>query len=121
MRRSSQMRRKTMRSMVRWTEKLRSRCESFGLRSARLRARSERQFSISLRNASSTSAVPRFAFADAKAVIRRLGRASDFDRIFVDDVFVCFGITAHVVHVPAERLKHWIDELAPKLRLVVST
>src|SRR5437899_5420398 len=50
---------------VRCTEKLRSRCESLGFRNARLRARSARHCSISLRNASSTSAVPRFAFVDS--------------------------------------------------------
>src|SRR6266566_1678038 len=65
MRRSSQMRRNTIRSIVRWTEKLRSRCDSFGFRNARFRARSARHFSISLRNASSTSAVPRFALVDS--------------------------------------------------------
>jgi len=52
------MRRKMMRSMIRWTAKLSSRWESLWFRRARLRARSERQVSMVLRNSSSTSAVP---------------------------------------------------------------
>src|SRR3990167_3860667 len=54
-----------MRSMVRWTEKFRSRCEKSGLLTARLRASMSRQDSISLRNAVSTSAVPFFALLDS--------------------------------------------------------
>lgn len=51
-----------MRSIVFWTAKLISRCDSSALRAARLRARTLRHCSISFRNASSTSAVPRFFF-----------------------------------------------------------
>src|SRR3990172_12450515 len=54
-----------MRSMVRWTEKFRSRCEKSGLLTARLRASASRQDSISVRNAVSTSAVPFFALLDS--------------------------------------------------------
>src|SRR6266516_3395258 len=108
MRRSSQMRRKTMRSMVRWTAKLRSRCESAGLRSAfdvhRWLFRLEKKFART---------------ADAKAIIRRLSRAADLDGVFMDDIFVRFGITADVFHVPAERFEHRIDKFLAKLRFIV--
>ena len=54
-----------MRSMVRWTAKFRSCCESSGFLSARLRASASRQDSISLRNAVATSAVPFFVLLDS--------------------------------------------------------
>jgi len=54
-----------MRSMVRWTAKLSSRCERAGLRRAILRARESRQASISVRKAESTSAVPRLRLVDS--------------------------------------------------------
>ena len=63
--RSSQIRRKTMRSMVRCTAKFRSRCDRSGFRRARFRARSVRHDSISSRNAASTSAVPFLIFLQA--------------------------------------------------------
>ena len=194
-----------MRSMVCWTAQLTSRPRRVGLRRTRLCASSSRQRSISARNSSSTSAVPRLpAFAsanlssapchtaalaktpaissqrvgvlpvvqqedaprgglvrgcglgsavvdgelleigedgegqlgapriaaelvggldvvldvdrgllgldeelallaDAEGVIRRLGRAADFDLVLVDDLFVLLGEALHVVDVPAER------------------
>src|SRR6266480_518496 len=149
MRRSSQMRRKTMRSIVRWTAKLRSRCESAGLRKARLPARSARHFSISSRNASSTSAVPRLALVDsanlkrrvriafdvhrwlfrlekkfaratdAKAIVRRFRRPANLNGVFMDDVFVGFGVTTDIFHVPSERLEHRIDKFLTQLSLVI--
>ena len=60
--RSSQMRRKMMRSMVSCTAQFSSRVVSAGLRRAMLRASSSRQRSISARKASSTSAVPFLPF-----------------------------------------------------------
>ncbi len=58
--------------------------------------------------------------ADAKAVVGRFRRAADLYRVFVNNVFVGFGVAADVLHVPAKRLEHWIDELATQLRLIVA-
>src|SRR3990167_3291278 len=63
--RSSQMRRKTMQSMVRWTVKFKSYWVKSGFRSARLRAIMSRQDSISFRKASSTDAVPFLTLLDS--------------------------------------------------------
>src|ERR1035437_163660 len=58
------MRRKMMRSIVLCTEKFTFRWPSLGFLAAMLVARSCRHFSISARNAASTSVVPLFAFED---------------------------------------------------------
>ena len=57
--------------MMRWTAKLSSRWESFGLRRARFRASSLRQVSMVSRKASSTSAVPRLALAGFRKLVER--------------------------------------------------
>src|SRR5207244_4213601 len=57
--------------------------------------------------------------ADAEAVIRSFGGFADFDRVFVDDVFVGLGVALFVVNVPAERFEKGVEEFATKLGLVV--
>ena len=47
------------------------------------------------------------------------GGAADFDGVFVDNVFVGFGIALTIVHVPAERFEHGVDKLAADLGFVV--
>ncbi len=57
--------------------------------------------------------------ADAKAVVRGLGRAADLDGVFVDDVLVGFGVACLVVDVSAECVEERVDELAADLGFVV--
>lgn len=57
--------------------------------------------------------------ADAKRIIGRLGRAANLERIFVDDFFVLLCPTLGVHHIPAERLKKWIEKFAAQLRFLV--
>ena len=56
---------------------------------------------------------------DAESVIRRLDRLAHADGILVDHVFIRFGVTLAVVHVPAQRLEERIEKLQPELRLVI--
>lgn len=59
--------------------------------------------------------------ADAKAVVRRLGRASDFDGVFMDNILVGLGVTADIFHVPAERFEHRINKFFAELCFVILT
>ena len=59
--------------------------------------------------------------ADAKAVVRRFGRAADFDGVFVDNILVSLCVTADVFHVPAERFEHRINKFFAELCFVVLT
>ena len=39
--------------------------------------------------------------------------------VFVDDVAIRFGVTVDVIHIPSEGSKKRIDEILPKLRLLI--
>lgn len=57
-------------------------------------------------------------FADLEAIVRRLDRFADPQRILEDHVLVRLRQSLFVIHVPAEALEERIDELLPDLRLV---
>lgn len=57
--------------------------------------------------------------ADAKAVVRRFGGFADFDGVFVNDVFIGFGVTGVVIDIPAEGFEEGIKEFAAELGFVV--
>jgi hypothetical protein len=48
--------------------------------------------------------------ADAKAVVRGLGKAADFYGILVDDIFICLSITLCIINIPAENLKERVKK-----------
>src|SRR5437870_248379 len=56
---------------------------------------------------------------DSKAIIRGFGRPADFDRVFMNDVFVRFRVAADVFHVPTQRFEHGVDKFLTKLRFVI--
>jgi len=56
---------------------------------------------------------------EAKAVIRGLGGAADFDRVFVNNILVRLGVALFVVDVPVEGFEQGVDEFAPDLGFVV--
>src|SRR5207249_530945 len=57
--------------------------------------------------------------SDAKAVIGGFRRLADLDGVFMDNVFVGFGVTLLVVDVPAEGLEERIEEFAAEPGFVV--
>src|SRR5437667_332277 len=100
--RPSPMRRKMMRSMMRWTAKLKGRAGIVLDVHGGLLGFQEKLPSA----------------ADAKAIVRRFGPLADFDGVLVDNVLVGFGVALFVVHVPTERLEERVEELMTKLRFV---
>lgn len=57
--------------------------------------------------------------ANAKAIVWRSGGKANLDGVFVYHVAVGFGIALVVVHVPAERCEHRVNEIASDLGFVV--
>jgi hypothetical protein len=57
--------------------------------------------------------------AYAEAIIRGFGFATDFDGIFVDDVFIGLSEAGSICHIPAQFLKERVDEFPAKLRFIV--
>ena len=56
---------------------------------------------------------------DAEGIVGRFGGAGEADLVFVDDVFVGFGVAGGVVDVPAEMFKEGVEEFAAELGFVV--
>jgi len=77
---SSQMRRKMIRSMVRWTAKFSSWTSRAVFRTARLRASASRHFSISAKNSASTVAVPRLR-SETTYLSKEPLRTASFEKI----------------------------------------
>src|SRR6266496_5626025 len=57
--------------------------------------------------------------ADAEAVVRRFGRLTNFDGVFVKNVFVGFGVALFVINIPAESFEERVEKLAAGLSFVV--
>ena len=49
----------------------------------------------------------------AEAVVRRLGRFADFDRVLMNHILVLFRVALAIIDVPTERLEKRIEKLPP--------
>ena len=57
--------------------------------------------------------------ADTKTIVRSLCDTADLNGIFVNNVFVRFGITLLVIDIPAKECEQRVNELASYLRFIV--
>jgi hypothetical protein len=58
--------------------------------------------------------------ADAEAVVRGFGIASDCNGIFVDDILVGFGVAGSVGHIPPQGIEEGIEKFSSELGFVVT-
>ncbi|MBL0382313.1 MAG: hypothetical protein N839_0000640 [Desulfofustis sp. PB-SRB1] len=57
--------------------------------------------------------------ADSETVVGRLGETADFNGIFMNNVFICLGISLFIGNIPAQFLKKRINKLTPHLGFIV--
>jgi hypothetical protein len=58
--------------------------------------------------------------ADAEAIIRCAGALANFDRVFVNYVFIGLGKALFVINIPAQSLEEGVKELTADLSFIVA-